>query len=75
VSNGSCFRRPEMIILPASGETESGFAGTQPDKGYPGSSAPMAREAPEADVEWKPSGPNGVALKIGESPVYIMLKK
>ena len=29
------------------GETESGSAGTQPDKGYPGSGAPMARQAPD----------------------------
>ena len=30
-----------------SGETESGSAGTQPDEGYPGSGAPMARQAPD----------------------------
>ena len=35
VSNGSWNMLTEFGILKSSGETESGSAGTQPDKGYP----------------------------------------
>ena len=46
VSNGTCLWFTSADILDPPGETESGSAGTQPDKGYPGSGAPMARQAP-----------------------------
>jgi hypothetical protein len=45
VSNGTCLRYASADILEPPGEMESGSAGTQPDKGYPGSGAPMARQA------------------------------
>ncbi|MBN2024769.1 MAG: NADH-quinone oxidoreductase subunit M [Pirellulales bacterium] len=47
VSNGTCGWFLGADILKAPGETESGSAGTQPDEGYPGSGAPMARQAPD----------------------------
>ena len=47
VSNGTCLWFVSADILEPPGETESGSAGTQPDKGYPGSGAPMARQAPD----------------------------
>ena len=34
-------------MLEPPGETESGSAGTQPDKGYPSSGAPMTSLAPD----------------------------
>ena len=47
MSNGPCLWFPKIPILEPSGETESGSAGTQPDKGYPGSGASMARQSPD----------------------------
>ena len=47
VSNGTCLRFVIAETLEPPGETESGSAGTQPDKGYSGSGAPMARQAPD----------------------------
>ena len=46
VSNGTYLRFASSDTMDLSGETESGSAGTQPDKGYPGSGAPMARRGP-----------------------------
>ena len=45
MSNGTCLRFSKTNILEPPAETESGSAGTQPDEGYPGSGAPMARQA------------------------------
>ena len=53
VSNGTCLGFVNVDLREPPGETESGWApcaawsGTQPDKGYPGSGAPRARQAPD----------------------------
>lgn len=33
------------------------------------------QQAPGKEVEWKSSGAKGITLKVGESPVYVMMKK
>ncbi len=76
VSNSSWNISDAIGILVSSGETESGSAGTQPDKGYPG-----LRCANGASDPWLPM-PSGVALfrAIGhrsdasENPVFSIRK-
>ena len=69
MSNGTRLRLAGSDTMGLSGETESGSAGTQPDKGYPGSGAPMARQAPDSKrrpgpLSYLPIGHRTYALKI-----------
>ena len=70
VSNGTCSWFPKPPILEPSGETESGSAGTQPDKGYPGSGAPMARQAPDSKRRQGPF--SYLPLDTGSMPQKIL---
>ena len=73
VSNGTYGDSADSDTICLSGETEPGSAGTQPGEGYPGSGAPMARQAPDGSCRQGPF--SSIPLDTGSMPKKIPLEQ